>query len=334
MFDTCRTIHACSNPLFSGTYGRSNGSAYTVSYNFRIACCHDASTDSRTYVGFNPYEDTRAGDFANPCTDCYGCAHTSAYEGTYPNSHPNSYTNAGVYTDSGRYGYAGFCLLQKRFNEDGFALGDTIFTPSFIGFTAVEENSRTLYVTNGAKVQSKYFKVQAVDENGLKELKVYLDGDLILTKTADFSNVYLSRRGSYKIVATDSFGNTSNFTFTNDFEDVVEYYVDGEKLSTNVEFTEYFDGKTYEQKGLQFFERVVSPLFFNDAVTDRAPFYLYVNVTTAETLRKVLANPKKYAPNGVYIMRIHGTFVNFLDLSPAIQEDIIKRLDPGSTAIC
>ena len=40
------------------------------------------------------------------------------------------------------------------------------------------------------------------------------------------------------------------------------------------------------------------------------------------------------APNGVYIMRIHGTFVNFLDLSPAIQEDIIKRLDPGSTAMC
>jgi formate C-acetyltransferase len=31
-------------------------------------------------------------------------------------------------------------------------------------------------------------------------------------------------------------------------------------------------------------------------------------------------------------MRIHGTFVNFLDLSPAIQEDIILRLDPNSTA--
>mgnify|MGYP000255435934 CR=1 FL=1 len=28
-------------------------------------------------------------------------------------------------------------------------------------------------------------------------------------------------------------------------------------------------------------------------------------------------------------MRIHGTFVNFLDLSPDIQEDIIKRLDNG-----
>ena len=37
-----------------------------------------------------------------------------------------------------------------------------------------------------------------------------------------------------------------------------------------------------------------------------------------------LENPEKYAPSGVYIMRIHGTFVNFLDLSPEIQQDIIN----------
>ena len=47
----------------------------------------------------------------------------------------------------------------------------------------------------------------------------------------------------------------------------------------------------------------------------------------------IMANPKKYAPSGVYIMRIHGTFVNFLDLSPAIQNDIIKRLDLKSTTL-
>ena len=95
----------------------------------------------------------------------------------------------------------------------------------------------------------------------------------------------------------------------------------------------YFTAESMEERGVQFYERVVRPLFFNEMNDCRAPFYLYVNVTTAETLRKVLANPKKYAPNGVYIMRIHGTFVNFLDLSPAIQEDIILRLDPASTRI-
>ena len=45
------------------------------------------------------------------------------------------------------------------------------------------------------------------------------------------------------------------------------------------------------------------------------------------TAADIIENPKKYAPSGVYIMRIHGTFVNFLDLSPVIQEDIIARLD-------
>ena len=96
----------------------------------------------------------------------------------------------------------------------------------------------------------------------------------------------------------------------------------------------YFMADTYEEKGLEFKNKVMKPLFFNELNKAVAPFYLYVNVTTAEILRKVLADPKKYAPSGVYIMRIHGTFVNFLDLSPAIQQDIITRLDPQSTAIC
>lgn len=96
----------------------------------------------------------------------------------------------------------------------------------------------------------------------------------------------------------------------------------------------YFRGETYEDKGMEFKNNVIAPLFFNELMEGRvSPFYLYVNVTTPETLRKVLANPKKYAPSGVYIMRIHGTFVNFLDLSPAIQNDIITRLDLQSTSI-
>ncbi|MBR6766884.1 MAG: hypothetical protein IKM02_02925 [Clostridia bacterium] len=94
----------------------------------------------------------------------------------------------------------------------------------------------------------------------------------------------------------------------------------------------YFPEESVEDKGMAFKNRVVAPLFFNEMADHLSPFYLYVNVTTPEMLRKVLANPKKYAPSGVYIMRIHGTFVNFLDLSPAIQEDIIRRLDPKSTS--
>ena len=95
----------------------------------------------------------------------------------------------------------------------------------------------------------------------------------------------------------------------------------------------YFSSNNYEGKGVEFRDKVMKPLFFNELNENVAPFYLYVNVTTAEILKKVLAEPKKYAPSGVYIMRIHGTFVNFLDLSPAIQQDIIRRLDPASTAV-
>lgn len=94
-----------------------------------------------------------------------------------------------------------------------------------------------------------------------------------------------------------------------------------------------FHGEDAKAKGLEFYRQVIKPLFFNEYKEGVKPFYLYVNVTTPEILRKVLANPEKYAPSGVYIMRIHGTFVNFLDLSPAIQQDIIKRLDLKSTVI-
>ncbi len=96
----------------------------------------------------------------------------------------------------------------------------------------------------------------------------------------------------------------------------------------------YFKKDSYEDRGEEFRDKVINPLFFNPMKEGVAPFYLYVNVTTAEILRKVLAEPEKYAPSGIYIMRIHGTFVNFLDLSPAIQQDIITRLDPASAAIC
>ena len=95
----------------------------------------------------------------------------------------------------------------------------------------------------------------------------------------------------------------------------------------------YFKAETFEEKGVEFRDKIITPLFYNPANREIQPFYLYVNVTTPDMLRKVLADQKKYAPSGVYIMRIHGTFVNFLDLSPAIQEDIIARLDLESTSL-
>lgn len=95
----------------------------------------------------------------------------------------------------------------------------------------------------------------------------------------------------------------------------------------------FFHAESMEGKGLEFKNKVLKPTFFNEVNPNVSPFYLCINVTTPEILRKVMNNPKKYAPNGVYLMQIHGTSVNFLELSPTIQLDIIKRLDLQSTAI-
>ncbi len=93
------------------------------------------------------------------------------------------------------------------------------------------------------------------------------------------------------------------------------------------------DVDSLEEKGIWMRDNVIKPLFRLGIEPKESPYYVYFNVDSAGHLRQVLKNPKKYAPNGIYIMRIHGTFVNFLDLSPAIQEDIIMRIEPGENAV-
>jgi formate C-acetyltransferase len=92
------------------------------------------------------------------------------------------------------------------------------------------------------------------------------------------------------------------------------------------------ESTTTETRGEWMRDTVIRPLFRHTETVTEAPYYVYFNIDSASHLRKVLADPAKYAPTGVYIMRIHGTFVNFLDLSASIQEDIIRRLEPGVTA--
>ncbi len=88
----------------------------------------------------------------------------------------------------------------------------------------------------------------------------------------------------------------------------------------------FSSGSGPEGKALLLKERTLDPLFAR-LKEEASPFYVYFNIDEASHLRKVLKAPKDYAPSGIYIMRIHGTFVNFLDLSPSIQQDIMERLD-------
>ena len=93
----------------------------------------------------------------------------------------------------------------------------------------------------------------------------------------------------------------------------------------------FADRAELEEKGVAMRDRVIRPLFAAGAEGE-APYYVYFNIDSAKHLRKILTDPARYVPSGIYIMRIHGTFVNFLDLAPAIQEDIIKRLERSECA--
>lgn len=93
----------------------------------------------------------------------------------------------------------------------------------------------------------------------------------------------------------------------------------------------FADTPDAEAKGIALRDRIVRPLF-SAGKEGAAPYYVYFNIDSAAHLRRILADPEKLVPSGIYIMRIHGTFVNFLDLSPAIQEDIVRRLERSECA--
>lgn len=135
--------------------------------------------------------------------------------------------------------------IGEIFKTTGFKEGETDFTPNSIGFKRDQTSTTTMYVANGEQVQSKYYYVQVSDENDVKNVEIYLDGELILTRVSDFNNIYLSRRGKYQIVATDTFGNSTTFTFTNDSYDYVEYFVDEKEASTDISFIDYFVNGVY-----------------------------------------------------------------------------------------
>ena len=88
-------------------------------------------------------------------------------------------------------------------------------------------------------------------------------------------------------------------------------------------------GSSLDNAGTWMRDRVIKALF-HSGENKEVPYYVYFNLDSTDYLRKILIDPQRYVPSGIYIMRIHGTFVNFLDLSSAIQEDIICRLEASA----
>ena len=89
--------------------------------------------------------------------------------------------------------------------------------------------TKTITLSNGGTISSDFIKINASDANDLSLVEVYLDGALIVKQDlkSGFSQIIVNKLGQYRIVAKDTLGNTSEFTFTNGMPDSFDYFVDG-----------------------------------------------------------------------------------------------------------
>lgn len=120
---------------------------------------------------------------------------------------------------------------QAQVNEANLNItseSPNIFTPTDIFFTL--SNSSNFSVRDGQTIYSNLVKVKCADKSVCTEVRVFLD-DILITESIDpngVKDVTLSRLGTYVIVAKDTLGNESRFTFTNEETVNFEYVVDDE----------------------------------------------------------------------------------------------------------
>ena len=83
-------------------------------------------------------------------------------------------------------------------------------------------------INNGAAFYSNLITIDLYDSVGVREVYVYLDGELLLHQDSEnLSTIILSRKGSYKIVAYDILGNESTMQFVNIEQQFYDFAVDG-----------------------------------------------------------------------------------------------------------
>ena len=96
-------------------------------------------------------------------------------------------------------------------------------------------------ISNGGTVSSDNINISAGDANGLSLIEVYYNGSLIEKQDtkSGFSQIIVEKWGDYRIVAKDTIGNISEFTFKNGKPDGVKYFVDG--AEKNIELHGYLN---------------------------------------------------------------------------------------------
>lgn len=104
-----------------------------------------------------------------------------------------------------------------------------------------KRDSINYYLSDGDTVQSRLLQVTVADNNGISLVKIYLNDNLFMEETQDFSNIILSRYGKYRIQVYDSFENMSEFTFTNTIQEKLKYYIDNTLQDSDYSALKYFD---------------------------------------------------------------------------------------------
>ena len=108
----------------------------------------------------------------------------------------------------------------------------------FVPDTAYFGVSKTITraVRNNAVIYSTLITMQFDDKSVCSEVEIYLDGVMIreYKEGEGVNNITVNRFGEYRIVARDTLGNQSEFTFTNRASDAFKYLVDGNEVDAKL----------------------------------------------------------------------------------------------------
>jgi|GEM_PF-2480705 len=109
--------------------------------------------------------------------------------------------------------------------------GNKYLTPNSEFFFVSKTISKA--VRNNSTVYSPIITLQFTDDSICSEVDVYVDGVLIrsFSESGGVSNVTVNRFGTYRVVARDTLGNESEFTFVNKESDGAKLFVDERELS-------------------------------------------------------------------------------------------------------
>ena len=105
-------------------------------------------------------------------------------------------------------------LVYFMNNISNYNVGE-ILIPDSLEFSI--DSSNINKISNGQQFDSDLISISFNDGSGIYNIKVYLNGKLIqeITYGEDYGDISLSRKGEYKIVATDVLGNVSELNFVN-----------------------------------------------------------------------------------------------------------------------